>query len=247
MLFKFGEYEIDTKPANREIKKSLHTGNELETLEISLRVDRNFETPEFIFSDDKKWKVNLKSSSYVEGSSIKDITWKLEEIEEFEIEKLVINDVKFKPYFYKEEINHDNKLSIKARIKLDKDEWSILNDLIYNIGNVSVIREGISDNEIKMRFGKTVWSENEEEYKCNLNLFPQDDDSKSIAILQPEMRNIENILLRKSETINKLLSLLVKNDIINESEKNEILEEEKMDFSIFDKTKDVDEFFEKFM
>ncbi|WP_414468330.1 hypothetical protein [Methanobacterium sp. ACI-7] len=251
MKFKMGEYTLEPNVINSEIKKSKHTGNDLELLEITFKTDIDIEIPEFMYSieADKKWKSRMKSSSFTQGNPVKTYILELEEFEELNIENIVINGVKFKPYFYKENIDYEDKLSIKANIKVDEENWLILKDFIYKPSEpseITVIREGISDEELKMYFGKTIWSKNENEYKCRINLFIED-NSKKASLYLPIISNIKLILLEKSKTIDNLLSLLLEKELINESEKENILKEEEIDFSIFDETKDLDKFLEIFL
>lgn len=98
------------------------------------------------------------------------------------MENIIINGVKFKPYCYKEKIGFDDELSIKAIICLNKQNQLILKDFIYKTSDITIIREGISDEELEMVFGKIVWSQNENEYKCWINLISKD-DSKVVYFL----------------------------------------------------------------
>lgn len=246
-----GNYTITPQVLNSDTKKSKHTGKDLEIIEISFRTDTEIEVPKFVYSvgNNKKWKAHVSSYSYTDGNPIKRYNVKLEEVEELNIENIVINGNKFEPYFYEEEIDLEDDLRIKANVKLDETNWLVLKDLIYNVGSVTVVREGISDDEIEMGFAKTVWSEHDGEYKCRIILISQN-DSKGIAILRPDIDNIKNIIIRQSKTIDKLLLLLLEKDVINESEKERLMEREEinpLDYSIFDKTMDLDEFLEFFI
>lgn len=239
MVFTFDEYVIDADPIKREIKKSLHTGNELETLEISFKADRGLNTPDFVFSDDKKFKVSMKSHSYTNGSSIEDYTWNLEEVEEFQIEKLLINGSEFEPNLYKEEIQEREGNALWIDIFIETDVQNI--NPIKNIPNddyFPVIRQGISDEEKEMRFGRTIWQEEGNKILFRTTLIEKifDENSKSIPFfLNPDLPNIKRSICNTSENVNQLFSVLVDKNIITneEREKIEIVERTEFDSMIF--------------
>jgi hypothetical protein len=255
MKFKFGGYTLDPEITNKKIKESKHTGNQLEILDISFQSDHEFEKPEFIYSEDtsedKRWKVINNNSFSFDASSIKTYNWKIEELEELKITKLIIADLEFEPYLYKEEIEETNgdALIITAVTEITGEMWQKINDIPRGTF-FSVIRQGISNEEKEMRFGRILWSEHEDKIKCRIVLVEKILDNYSnplMGILEPQIPVLERQLLKNSKKIDHLLSLLLNKGIITNEEQEfiKIVNEEELDLTIFDEVVELDNFLEK--
>lgn len=248
MRFNFEEYTLEPEILNRETKESKHTGKQLEILNISFESNKEFEKPEFIYSEDKKWKVINSSYSYTQGNTITTYNWKIEEIEELKIAKLIIDDLEFEPYLYYEEIEETkgDALLVNAIIETTVEIWQNIKSSPSG-KFFSVIRQGISDEEKEMRFGRILWSKHEDTIKCGIVLVEKIYDEYAnpfIGVSQPEKSNIKENLLKTSEKIDRLLSLLVDKGIITSQEQEiiETINKGEMDFSIFNKVEDLDKF-----
>ncbi|MDP2836375.1 MAG: hypothetical protein Q8N97_05280 [Methanobacteriaceae archaeon] len=257
MIFEFEGYKIEAKVSNREMKKSKSTGNELEIIDISFQTHQRFKKPSVLFSDDKKWKLVTSSYSYIEGSSITQYNWHLEELEKSQIEKLIINGSEFEPLLYKEEIHEreGNGLWIDIFIETDVQNINQIKD-IPNGGYFPVIRQGISDEEKEMRFGRTIWQKegNKILFKTTLIEKIYDENSKSMPFfLNPDIPNIKRSIYNTSESVNQIFSVLVDKNIITneEREKIETIERTEFDsiifkaFNKFNKAKNIKEFINK--
>ena len=248
MRFNFEGYTLEPEILNRETKESKHTGKQLETLDISFESSKEFEKPEFIYTEDKKWKIINNSSSYTVGNPITTYNWKIEEIEDLNLVKLVIDDLEFEPYLYHEEIEgtKGDALLVTALIETTVEIWQKIKSSPSG-KFFSVIRQGISDEEKEMRFGRILWSENGDIIKCRMVLVEKIHDeygNPALGILEPQISVIERNLLKTSEKVDRLLSLLVDKGIITPDEQKAVknINNEELDFSIFDKVKDLEKF-----
>lgn len=249
MIFKFEDYIVEPEIRDKKIKRSIHTGKELETLNISFETDQRFEKPEFIYSDDKTWKLLSSSYSYTEGEPIIRYNWKIEEVEELKITKLIVNGLEFEPSLYNEEIEetNGNALIITAVIEINVEMWENIKS-IPSKDFFSVIRRGISDKEKEMRWGRILWSKQEDTIRCRMVLVEKiyDEYNTFIGFSEPELSNIERNLLKTSEKVDRLLYLLVDKGIITNEEQEMIktVNKEDLDFYIFDKVENLDKFLE---
>lgn len=109
-----------------------------------------------------------------------------------------------------------------------------------------VIRIGISDNVKEMRFGRVLWSQNENQVKFIINLFDKiyDENNKFGGFLEPEFRNVKTKLIKTSKILDNLLTLLLEKELISDKEKEsiEIVKEDEIDRLIFYRVPDLDEY-----
>lgn len=219
---------------------SKYTGRILEkiTLQIVIRDDESHR--EFIktikeaknyglFSTDgngkhlKLWKINNNSYSYSSGySNYYQHRLELEELEELKVDLLDIDGFRIKPYAYKEEID-DEAIIIEASLKVDSsEEKSLLKVLKRKKDNLyfKVIRYGISETPLKMRFGTTYWSKHSSGNKYRICLVEKcyDDKDNKIPFLEPERSNMMRMLAENLAITDNLIDLLVKKGIINKDE-----------------------------
>ena len=249
MEFKFEDYNLKTDVISQEVKKSEHTGNSLEILDISFKTSEKFNNPDFLYSEDKKWKIASSSSSYTQGDSITRYNWTIEEVEELKIEKIVINDIMVEPYLYGESIEKSsgNALEIQSAAEISKDTWQKIYDT--DPGEYfPVIRQGISEEEKQMRFGQILWSEYGDNIKCCFILIEKiyDDFNKPISFLDPQVPNIKTNLLETIKIVENLLNLLSDKAVITNEEKKLVksVNEEEINVLAFNKVRDLDKFIE---
>jgi hypothetical protein len=173
------------------------------------------------------------------------------ENEKLEIEKLLIDDFEVIPYIYGEEIEEDkgNGLRIKAIVETSNDNWLKIKKMWHNGEYYLVTRLGISNAVKEMRFGRVIWSQNENKIKIEMYLFDKiydENDSWSVFgdILQPQVNNIEIKLLENLKTIDNLLALLLEKGIITNEEKENVMliDNEKLDFLEFFEVGDLDKY-----
>lgn len=217
---------------------SPHTGNKLERIHFNITLEEELMIDDFmnglsdvkegnIFSTDDEHHVikeyRLLNSSYSYrgnfGSSSVTFQMKLEEVERFNIKSLIIRDIEMDPYYYDEEYDTArDAIIITARVTLTKDR---VDDLLgFESGDIyfPVIRSGISDEKLEMRFGKVLWSETEENIKLNLIIVEKsydENDKHPSRLFEPELSNIMSTLDYTKKLNNELIDLLISKNVVS--------------------------------
>lgn len=239
---------------------SKHTGCELEKLSFEINVQRtyhdDFETllkgfkDGGIFSlvDDsviKEYKLLNRSYSYSNNESPYRYTFRIEEVERLKLDRLVINGFEIKPYEYSEE--YSDGIVINTKWKISKDDKATLREAIDRQRYFKVIRHGICEKEIEMRFGKVLWSDDNGYIKEDVVLVEKvyDDNKEPMrGFCQPELSNIMEMLVKTESLNNCLIDLLVSKGAITSSELESIKEKAKQEedklFKEFFKVDDID-------
>ena len=204
--------------------RSKHTDTELQILEVSLTIKNEdgheafldvISDAKFVNSIDekeqkKKWEISNKSYSYNNDGGPYQHTIELIENEELLIEELVINGVSFQPYFYKESFDEDS-LVIDARVYLTSEEYERYKEIKYGELYFPVIRGGIDDREREMRFGRCVWSRDDDKIKQHIVLVDKNFDAvnKKTLDIYPEIPNIMEMLEDNIGIMDNLLRVLL--------------------------------------
>lgn len=167
---------------DRNVITSRHSGRELDELKVEIvthgrsasdvlvsdierarREKTGSESSIIIASDTadicyKTWRLTSSSFSYSDSSPLFTHRLTLHEVEELSVQQLVINDLVLEPYEYQEELDSFDSLTIRAKVVLEKDELDQLHQMVLNEKQVQVIRKGISETPVDMRFGLMYWS-----------------------------------------------------------------------------------------
>lgn len=175
----------------------------------------------------REYKVYNKSCSY-RGNIDDEITvynyqLNFEEVINREIESLDIDELNVIPYEYEEE--YDNGIIIIAKIKLTKEEMDIFNSIKDGPKYFDVIRNGISNKTIKMRFGKNIWSEDNGIFKLGIVLVEEVYDKYNAGnfdLSELEIRKLIDIVSYQRNFNNELLKILLDKDIVTEEEINDL-------------------------
>jgi len=236
---------------------SEHTNRPLRWMEVSFRV-----FGEEIFKETRKksqvtvidngeesiWKVNELSHRYTQGKPHYDLVWELAETENLSIETLILGDFEGKPYLYQEEIT-DGSLYITALVKLTPNEFEKLKSVYFGDIYFPVIRQGINDEPREMRFGKIIWSKDEETIKFKIYLVDKkhdDNRGNRLGLLSPEMDNIQNMLAANVERFVALLNLLEKKNLLTSDEIKQVEEISDENFNSryleFERVSDIDKY-----
>lgn len=169
-----------------------------------------------------EYKVKSNSYSYL-GNKIDDKTiynydLSFEQVIKKEIKALKIGGLEVIPYKINQE--YDGGVIINASIKLLKHDKKIFDDLEDGKRYFDVIRVGISEEPLKMRFGTNIWSEHEEYCKVNIILVEKkyDDVDRGNGLFQPQIQNIMDMLAYQRNLNKELLDLLVNKNIVDISE-----------------------------
>jgi hypothetical protein len=139
----------------------------------------------------------------------------LRQATKIDIEKLLINGVEFKPYYYTEEYDKE-ALRIHARIRFTGEEVSPLHEQMHIRGPVSVIRHGVSDEPREMIFGVPMWSQNDDVIKYEIVLTDSSffDNQGPLDVISSLVETQRTAELTK-ESVEELFSILVRGGVLN--------------------------------
>lgn len=156
-----------------------------------------------------------------------------------EPERLVVNGLSITPYYYAQERDREtNGLFITLRVALAEPYSSSLDTIIKDtipkpenrwgdVNYFSVVREGVDNAPLAMRFGAILWSENDLIKKYELNLVERslDDPNRRANFVEYDNVGVTDVQITVAQTttaFNALLALLATKGIISEAEHREI-------------------------
>jgi len=267
MRLKFGQHILEVaKLENEEFKKSELFENELHNFSYTISVkgtllDSFKETLEAsedggLYSLDnennilKEYSATSKGFSYSGNNSNGDTIYSynlyFEEVVNVNLEALKISDLTVKPYNFEQ--RYDNGIIITASVKLTIDDMEKFKNIEDGDRYFNVIRHGISEKIVKMRFGRNIWSEHDDFFKVQLSLVEDcyDSDNKNQGFFGPEMSNIQDMLAYQQSLNKELINLLLAKSIVSEEEVEVAKDKAQKNLSevyrLFYKVKDVDTF-----
>jgi hypothetical protein len=240
---------------------SKHTGIALKKIEVSLRVDRKIHEDITKFIETlsktkinsigeqekilKKWKIEKSTYSCIENNY--DYYLELEEIEDLHIDSLIVDELTFYPYSYKEEFIHD-ALIIDAKVKLSKIQFTEVKKLIEKNNYFKVLRHGISDEPREMKIGLPLWSKHKDTIKYYFTLSEKkyfETKEKNISYTFPMILNMNSLLAKQDGILKELLTILSNKKVLTNEEITEIKEKASIQSRIreidFYQVKDIDE------
>lgn len=272
MKFKLFNRELEVETINYEEPIiSPHTGKELERMNFDIKVigastndDIQARIPEsknggiFSIDDDenelKEYRLIKYPYSYNTSSSdenrVYNYTLHLEEVERLNIESLIIGDLEIFPYEYEEEYDDAIISTVKVKLtKIESEKLDSLDGLENKDRYFKVIRKGISEDKLDMRFGQVIWSEDGDFIKKKMTLvekiYDENEETKS-TLFQPEMGNMRSMIAYNRNLTNELMDLLLSKGVISSDEIEEIKEKAGANlaktYRKFYKVSDVDEF-----
>lgn len=247
VIFKFGDKTMNFDESqdyiSRNLKISKHTSEELISFDIKINIkgkENKEEWLDIIKNSNKNPIKRLDESGNVIGEYIgnyKGISYQNEESsdtiyatdielvekEQLDIDKLIIGDIETVPYKYKEEFNptiDDEYLIIEGKTTMSDDEsFHKFKEYIVKSKYFSVVRVGINEDPLQMRFGNVIWSENENTQKIDFVLVEKKyDEITDSSIKKPQLPNITKDLAYKSKFLDELIELLIDKEIITEEE-----------------------------
>lgn len=247
MRLKFDDRIIDVCPNEEEVSTSRSTGKQLSTYSISINIRGTAKLDEFkklvekyqkeclneLDSSDiviRKFLINNSSYSYTgtvsDENTIYHYTIRIRECEELHASVLTIAGVDCEVIQYDETIDESTgAIIIDAIIKQpESDRAKILANVAKN-NYFDVIRKGISEDVVKMRFGKVIWSKHDDYIKRKIILVEEkydDGDLKStrniLGINEPELSNMMKLLALQMKYSTLLEELLINKGIVSSDE-----------------------------
>lgn len=198
----------------------------------------------------KEYKVTSNSYSYQGNNPNEDTIYNynlhFEEVVNVQVEALQISGLSIKPYKYSHE--YDNGIIVTVSVNLTKDDYDKFKKIQDGDRYFSVVRQGISEKVISMRFGRVIWSEHEDFIKVNLVLVEEcyDTNATNKGLLEPEKSNIMSMLAFQKNLNNELIKILIDKEVVSQSEIDFIKDKAKNDLKetqkLYYKVEDVDEF-----
>jgi hypothetical protein len=180
--------------------------------------DTGFWSTEDSLHGRRRWIV--RRDSYSISDSRYDYSLTLREAEDLQPTALLIDGLEMHPIRYKEEFSGD-ELSINATVLVDDTANERLRALIREGAHFPVVRRGINDTPVQMRFGMCGWSEHDEGTKYDLVMVdPTRDDPEDagIHIVAAAQAQRHGQLAYRIEFTEGLAKLLVAKGIITEAE-----------------------------
>ncbi|MEG9298048.1 hypothetical protein V6B33_16415 [Mangrovibacillus sp. Mu-81] len=265
MRLKFKENHVTVKPTDEEYFTSPFTGHQLKRFQVAVSVR---EQQLFVFEDELdyvkvhcitevdedgkeigKYNISNTSYSYSDNSDGRMYSFELSEAEKIKIHKLLIEDIELTPYEYEETLS-DEAIIIHTKVTVTKDIADRIEGFHENEEKYfTVIREGINENPIKMRFGVNIWSEHENDvikYRLVIveDKYDAEDDVRR-PLNYPVTQNIQSMTLYHKSYIELLANLLVDKGLLSKEEierlKDKAKEENSKNERYIYQVKDVDQ------
>ncbi len=249
MILQFDDKKIEVKEEYIKTVVSKSTGNELNAYRFKIRVagkekfedfknKMNMYKEECISQIDDngnilaKYNVGTWSYRYYNEYDSEDTNYlcdvEIIQREELKTDILIIEGIENEVLKYKEEYDNYNKaIVIRAIIKNTEEQRKKINKAIGENKYFKVVRPGINNEILEMRFGKTIWSKHEDYIKRSITLVEKKyDENEKIKrpLLWPELNNMMGIIAKNTVYIEKLEKILKENNIIT----NENIEEIKV-------------------
>lgn len=178
-----------------EPEPSPHTGRPLRRVRVWFRVSAEDSTTTadvlgrardaehaLISPDGSRWVVVSSSHSYTRGDRAHQHEAELREVEEIRAERLELLGLTLAPTRYKEEAEEDGGLFISARVEPDPEVDAALEQEIVRERNedlyFDVLRVGVSDTPVRVRFGRCLWQPTEHGRAHLLRLVSEAGDSE---------------------------------------------------------------------
>lgn len=232
----FGDFRFRTDAESLPGSTSRHTGRTLARLKISPAVRGKETNDKFIEQlvelpvhevdgegiQLRRFSVANRSYSY-DGNTLSNNTVythfiELHEIEDISAQCLVIDGMRVAPYQYSEHLDKD-AIIIEAKyrvpLEVDQEVFRKHRENLY----FDVVREGVSDETLVMRWGKSIWSEDGDHVKRSIVLVEKSyDNSKSSMFFDPELYSMQDRLVESMHTLAALSKLLTAKGVLQEEE-----------------------------
>lgn len=267
MEIRFGDwiFEADGVEEHR-ISFSRLTLEQLHFFDIKIDVD-NDETEKFeqvleeykdgdvIISDEayaivqKNFRATIKGYSINSISNCKSYSIGLSECSAKTLKGIIFQGQSFEQCEISQEVSN-NAIIINAKIVVTSFQFKLINQLkSSDLKYFPVIRIGIDQEPLQMRFGRTLWSEKNGTIRMSLILVEEEydkEEDKFHGFAEPELSNaIKQIEQLKVQNM-RLLNILQEKNLITKEQREEIgkevtIEERKKEYYQYERVNDIDE------
>lgn len=267
MEIRFGDWNFEVESIEEhKVAYSRLTSEQLHSFEAKLYVDNERKKAfEDIFDEYKAGEVyisdkelnldncrfNAKEERHYLNNSM-DYTIFLISFDECStksVTEIVFEGLRLEPYKILQEISQ-NAIIIDAKVVVTKEQFEKIRQLKYgDTYYFSVIRVGIDETPLVMRFGRNLWSKENDNIKMSLVFVEKEYDQTQEnyhGFAEPQLSNAINQIKQLRAMNKRLMKVLVANNIFTEEQKNEIEEELtinelRQEHYIYDQVSDIDE------
>lgn len=273
MRLVFDGFEVPVNPRGpREEYTSLHSGRNLaklsgnavfrsednyqDFLDAVRAVNEAYETVPAVDENGDSlgdWivKIGMRRSQEAGGSELHKVELSLYESEALDPDSVVLDDGRFEltPDEYGEYIVGEDELHVQMIVTLDEENAQELREYILESGYFPVQRLGLSEEPVEMRFGRTLWTRQDDQIRFGLPLVDKkmDEDEIRGSPAQPVEFRARADQAFAEEVLRGLLTSLVEKGVLSEEDRERINEEaeEKMGTREYDyhRVPDIEEFF----
>ena len=153
----------------------------------------------------------------------------IKQIENLFTDTLIIEGIESEVLKYKEEYDkYNDAIIIHATIKSTEEQREETKKAIGENEYFKVIRPGISNDVLNMRFGKTIWSKHDGYIKRNIVLVEKKYDLKDNNIkpfFWPELGNMQQMLAKNISYTEILEKVLISKGIMTQEEIQKVRQE----------------------
>ncbi|MFD9545057.1 hypothetical protein [Streptomyces sp. NPDC060022] len=156
---------------------SAHTGRQLQRVELELRVPGDLQDDlerelkaaaapagQPLTGQGTSWLVGNHSYSYTDNAQPRVYTHRVElrEVEELKTSAVEVAGLTLVPIQYKEDLEEE-RLLVSLITEVSGEEGERLEELLTTLGDsyVDVVRRGVSETPLRMRFGRCLWQQGE--------------------------------------------------------------------------------------
>jgi hypothetical protein len=241
MQFEILDRAVEVQTQELPSSTSLHTGRSLRVVVIELVAvpNRVEELNDFFESsrggsrliadgDGGKWVVTNSSYSY-SNDGPRRFSVQLVEHEELTVERLHLLGLDVVPRYYREDVD-TGRLVLTAEVISEGEQDARLEEAVSSTeGYFDVLRLGISDDPIRVRFGRCLWQKGDSpaERIHSLVLVAEggdEEDDSGHLINQPELGNAAQIAIVARELGECIVDELVRAGALDESARARIQE-----------------------
>lgn len=267
MEIRFGDWSFEVENIDKhKVAYSRLTSEQLHSFEVKLYVDNErmnafedvfdeYRAGEVYISDRElnldNCRFHAKEKGHYSNISTDYTTFLIsfEECSTKSITEIEFESLRLKPYKISQEFSR-NAIIIKAKVVVTKEQFEKIRQLEYgDTDYFSVIRAGIDEAPLMMRFGRNLWSEENDIIKMFLVFVEKEYDQtqeKYHGFSEPELPIAIKQIKQLRAMNERLMKVLVANNVITEEQKKEIEEkltinELKQDHYLYNQVKDVDE------
>jgi hypothetical protein len=218
---------------------SVHSGRALKTVQGSLRANGKDVASTFqsavaakvpISGVDSQtrvrapWHVGISSYSISDDHYSFNVT--LQEAENLEVDVLVLNGTEVVPRRYAEK-TYGEGIEVEALVHMEGEALDVVRTLITTSHYFPVVRKGISDAPVQMRFGMCGWSAEGAGRLYHLILVDRrsDREDKNPSIVDHERLARRQTLIFRAELLERLLKRLVQKGVLTVGEVEELKRE----------------------